>query len=53
MTGYALPQIAHLVFSQRSESTLKNQKSYFFASAPKKAIFDSLIKQKNFNGYRN
>jgi len=53
MTRYAHPQIAHLVFCQRTEPTLKNQKSYFFANAPKKVIFGNLMKQKNFNGYRN
>ncbi len=52
MTRYAHPQIAHLVFAN-AKPTLKNQKSYFFANAPKKAIFDNLMKQKDFNGYRN
>jgi len=30
---------------------MKNQKSYFFANAPKKAIFENLMKQNIFNGY--
>lgn len=38
------PQIAHLGFYQLTQPTLKNQKSCFFANAPKKAIFDNLMK---------
>jgi len=40
-------------FCHRNTNAEKNKRAIFLLAHPKKAIFDSLMKQKIFHGHRN